>query len=336
MRVLYHLPILPPKLPQAEALSQEITALSAHFNGQIIYLNPNGQTPLPVPRLLFGFHRWRALRRLEAEIDLHHIYNPDPFAYPILRWLRRPVVYSISGGVGKRRPNIDFFNRLGAITVFDEASLEKLQAWGLRNVAYVPTGIDVSRFTHTPQPLNTQSPVRLLMGSAPWTLAQFQSKGVDALLAAAQQMPQLQLVFLWRGVLGAEMASRIRQLGLQNQVTLLDELVDVNHVLATVHAGIVLATEANIVKAYPHSLLDALAAGKPVLVSRAIPLAHHVERTGCGQVVEQVSAAAILNALQKLIATYPSAQPAAQLVGQRDFSEQTMIAAFRQIYERLL
>jgi len=336
MRVLYHLPILPPKLPQAEALSQEIAALSTHFNGRIIYLNPNEHTPLRVPRLLFGFHRWRELRHLEAEIDLHHIYNPDPFAYPILRGLRRPIVYSISGGVGKQRPNIAFFKRLGAVTVFDAASLATLQAWGLHNATYVPTGIDVSRFTHTPQPIQPQSPVRLLMGSAPWTLAQFQSKGVDALLAAAQQMPQLHLVFLWRGVLGTEMAARIRQLGLQNQVTLLDGLVDVNAVLATVHAGIVLATEANIVKAYPHSLLDALAAGKPVLVSRAIPLAQHVEQTGCGQVVEYVSAAAILDALHKLLATYTTAQQAAQQVGQRDFSEQTMIASFRQIYEQLL
>ncbi|CAN5602842.1 hypothetical protein BH10CHL1_BH10CHL1_24570 [soil metagenome] len=334
MKVLYHLPILPPKLPQAEAFSQEIKALSEHFNGQLIYLNPNERSPIYIPRLLFGLHRWPEIRRREAEIDLHHIYNPDPFAYPILRWLRRPVVYTISGGVGERPPNLDFFKAMGAVTVFDELSLERLQHWGLRNAFLVHTGIETSQFTYTP--LAPQPPIRLMMGSAPWTLAQFRSKGVDALLAAAQQSPQLHLIFLWRGVLAAEMTERVRRLHLQNQVTILDGLVDVNQVLATVHASIVLATEPNLVKAYPHSLLDSMAAGKPVLVSRAIPMAQYVEATGCGQIVAQVDATAILAAVDALMTNYAQAQSMAQRLGQQDFSQQSMIASYQRVYEQVL
>ena len=41
----------------------------------------------------------------------------------------------------------------------------------------------------------------LLAGSAPWTREQFHSKGVDALLKVAQQVPSLRLIFLWRGLL---------------------------------------------------------------------------------------------------------------------------------------
>lgn len=334
MKVLYLLPILPPKLPQAEAFSQEIEALRQHFQGHLFHLNPNQHLPIRVPRLLFGFHRWRALRRYETEVQIHHFYNPDPFAFPILRWLRRPVVYSITGGVGERRPNVRFLNTLAAVTVFDESSLERLQHWGVRNVFCVRTGIDSSRFTYTPLPF--QPPLRLLMASAPWTTAQFQSKGVDALLAAAQQMPQLHLVFLWRGVLADEMVARVRQLQLENQVTVIDQLVDVNQVLATVHASVVLATEPAIVKAYPHSLLDSLAAGKPVLVSRAIPMARDVEKTGCGQVVEQVTPTAFLAALQKLSANYANAQRAAQEIGQRDFSQAAMLSAYRRVYEHVM
>lgn len=334
MKVLYQLPILPPKLPKAEALSQEIEVLCAHFNGELVYLNPNDRSPLYIPRLLFGFHRWQAIRQHEATVDLHHIYNPDPFAFPILRCLRRPVVYSISGGVGEQRPNLNFFKALGAITVYDETSLERLQHWGVRNAFLVRTGIDASRFTYTP--LARHGPIRLMMGSAPWTLTQFRSKGVDALLAAAQQSPQLHLVFLWRGVLAAAMRARVRGLQLQEQVTLIDDLADVNRVLATVHASIVLATNPHLVKAYPHSLLDSLAAGKPVLISRAIPMARYVETTGCGQVVEQVDAEAILAAVDALIVRYDQAQQSAQRVGQQDFSQQQMIASYRHVYEQVL
>jgi glycosyltransferase involved in cell wall biosynthesis len=107
-------------------------------------------------------------------------------------------------------------------------------------------------------------------------------------------------------------------------------------VLATVHASIVLATEPDLVKAYPHSLLDSMAAGKPVLVSRAIPMAQYVAATGCGQIVEQVDAAAILAAVDALVANYSQAQFIAQRLGQQDFSQQSMITSYQQVYEQVL
>ncbi|MFN8459435.1 MAG: hypothetical protein U0401_33095 [Anaerolineae bacterium] len=60
MNILYHLTILPPKLPAAEALSQEISALRGRFGGELVYLNPNQRSPIYLPRLLFGFQRKRA------------------------------------------------------------------------------------------------------------------------------------------------------------------------------------------------------------------------------------------------------------------------------------
>ena len=42
-----------------------------------------------------------------------------------------------------------------------------------------------------------------------------------------------------------------------------------------------------IVRSYPHSLIEALVTGKPVLVSRSVPMADYVEQAGCGVVVEQ-------------------------------------------------
>jgi glycosyltransferase involved in cell wall biosynthesis len=333
MRVAYLLPILPPHLPSAEALSQEIAALRQHFPGALVYLNPNQRSPLYIPRMLFGFHLLPQLRRLERSIDLYHFYNADPFAFPVLRWLRRPVVYTIGGSVGVRPPAMKFFNALGAVTVYAEPLLRQLQAWGLRNGHVVRSGIDVTRFTHQPLPLQGQ--VRLLMGSAPWTLAQFASKGVDALLAAAQQRPNLHLTFLWRGVLADEMRALVAQRQLSSQVTILDGLVDVNQILATVHASIVLAAHGNVVKAYPNSLLDSLAAGKPVLVSRALPMSAYVEQMGCGAVVEQVDVLAILAALDQLLAHYDASCRTAENIGQRDFSVQQTIADYRAIYQQL-
>ena len=362
MNILYHLTILPPKMPEAEALSQEISALQNCFGGELVYLNPNaakvatkeedtGQKSLPkvqhfnrlgpnqlipiyIPRLLFGFHRLKELRSKEADLDLHHLYNPDPFPFPILRRLQRPVVYTISSGVGKRRPNISFFNSLAAVAVADERSLKRLRAWGVENVVLVRPGIDTNRFTHSP--LSLRSEVKLMVGSAPWTKGQFQTKGVDALLAATRQAPHLHLIFLWRGILADEMARRVRALNLEKQVTVLNKQVEVNQILADVHASIALAAAPGIIKSYPHSLLDSLAAGKPVLLSRSIPMADYVAKTGCGKVVERITPTDILTAVDALAREYDALQKSAQRVGQRDFSQQQMIASYQKVYHRIL
>ena len=189
MNILYHLTITPPAMPDCEAVSQEISTLRKHFGGELVYLNPNDRSPLYVPRIGFGFHRLGELHAREVELDIHHFFNPDPFPFPVLRLLRRPVIYSLTGGVGTRKPNLHFFSSLAAVTVADERSLECLSGWGLDNLALVRPGIDTERFSCTP--LVLRSEIHLMVGSAPWTRAQFRSKGIDALLEAARRTPRL-------------------------------------------------------------------------------------------------------------------------------------------------
>lgn len=334
MNILYHLATLRPKMPQAEAISQEITALRGRFGGDVVYVNPNQQFPLYTPRLLFGFHKLKEIRSREANLHLHHFYNPDPFPFPYLRTLRRPVIYSVTCGVRDRRPNVAFFSSLAAIAVSDERSLKRFSSWGLENAALVRPGIDTGRFTCSPLPLRSE--IRLMVGSAPWTKGQFRTKGVETLLLAAKQAPHLRLIFLWRGVLADEMERRVRQMNLAKQVIVLNKLVDVNEVLAGVHASITLAATPGIVKSYPHSLLESLAAGKPVLVSRAIPMADYVEQTGCGKVVDRVTPTHILTAVESLASEYDALEKSAQQAGQRDFSQERLIASSQKVYERIL
>jgi glycosyltransferase involved in cell wall biosynthesis len=333
MKILYQLTILPPPIPQAEAISQEIRTLQRHFGGRTIYLNPNQHAPIYIPRLLFGFHKLIQLRAWEADTHVHHLYNPDPFPFPILRMLRRPVAYSLTGGVAQR-PNVPFFAKLAAITVTDEASLARLQSWGLENVYLTRPGIEVNRFTHTPLTLGSE--IRLMVGSAPWTRRQFRTKGIEALLKAAQREPRLRLVFLWRGVLAEKMTERVAAMGLQERVSVLNRLVDVNQVLAKVHASVVLADAPDIVKAYPHSLIESLAAGKPVIVSRAIPMAAYVEEKVCGVVAEDVTSQEVLTAVRALTKGYSDLQDSARTWGKRDFSMEGKIASFERVYEEIL
>jgi glycosyltransferase involved in cell wall biosynthesis len=217
------------------------------------------------------------------------------------------------------------------LVVSTEDQAARLCGWGIQNVAVVRPGIDTARFSYTP--LSPGAPPTLLMGSAPWTRQQFHSKGVLALLELALQMSELRLVFLWRGVLADEMARRVQSAGLEARVEVLNERVDVNEVLARVHAAVVLAAGDALIKAYPHSLLEALVAGRPVLVSRSIPMARYVEQEGCGVVVERADATAIRVALETLLADHQGYQQRALSVGGRDFSLDKTLADYDRVYD---
>jgi len=330
-RTLYHLTIPRPAQPALDAVVQEAETLRAQFGGEIVYLNPARRPGSRYPERLYGLHRLPYLRQREATVRLHHVYNPHPFYFPYLRWLRRPVIYSVTAGLRPQRPaHLERLSQLAAIVVSNERDRTTLQSWGLENTRIIRPGIDASRFSPAPPP--TDPAFTLLTGSAPWSEPQFRSKGVEALLAAAEARPDLRLVFLWRDLLFEEMQARVARRGLQARVEVINRRVDVNAVLARVHAAVVLADDATLVKAFPHSLLEALAAGRPVLVSRALPMGDYVARTGCGQVVEQVSADGVLAALARLEASYELYRAAALRVGRRDFSREAMVEAFRRLY----
>lgn len=332
MSLLYHLMIPRPAQPALDAVVQEIENLKAHFGGEAVYLNPSRRPGSFYPERLYGLHRLPYLRRKEATVRLHHVYNPHPFFFPYLGWLRRPIVYSITAGLRPSlgRRDLEGLERLSAVVISNERDSKTLQQQGLENVHVIRPGIDTERFR--PAPLSVDSGFTLLAGSAPWTETQFRSKGVEALLAAAEVRPDLQLIFLWRGLLFEMMQAQVAQRGLQARVKVINRPIDVSEVLTQVHAAVVLASDATLVKAFPHSLLEALAVGRPVLVSRTLPMADYVAQTGCGQIVEAVNVEAVLAALTRLETSYEACRAAALRVGHRDFSRQALTEAYGQLY----
>ncbi|MCS7060873.1 MAG: glycosyltransferase [Anaerolineae bacterium] len=330
MRALYHLTIPASPMADCEAVAQDVRLLQHVAVGRSIHLYPTRRPGTRIPRAIWGLERLPLLWRLERSIDVHHIFNPDPFPFPVLRLLRRPIVYTIVGSVSDE--HCHNARRVGALAraviVSSQADQDCLIRWGISQTHVVQPAVDVTRLQYTS--ISDDAPPTLLAGSAPWTGEQFVSKGVDALLEAALRRHELRLIFLWRGVLFDEMMRRVATTGLQERVRVLNERVDVNEVLAGVTAGVVLATRPDVVKAYPHSLLECLAAGKPVLVSRAIRMSEWVEKSNLGCVIDVVNADHILRAVDTLRqARFSPQRLQAAVAGHTE----RFLAAHRQIYE---
>jgi glycosyltransferase involved in cell wall biosynthesis len=269
---------------------------------------------------------------MEQDHDLHHVYHSDLRYFPFLRFLRKPIIYTAASGLaGQRRiPPKRKLRRLNRIVVPSESDLERLSQQGLAIGCVLPPAIDLSRFYPLP-PLDLDEFV-LMAGSAPWTRKQFRTKGVDALLKVAQKRASLRLVFLWRGLLSKELHERVDRLGIADRVEIIEERVDVVEVLKRVHAAVVLSDKPKLVKAYPHSLMEALACGRPVLISDCIAMSASVRVNRCGQVVRGVDESDILLKIQNLAGQYHTYQEAARRVGLRDFKRDP-VGAYRELYE---
>jgi glycosyltransferase involved in cell wall biosynthesis len=331
MSLLYHVTSPWPRVPGTDAVFQDVEALRARFGGEILPLYPFRHPGRPWPRALFGLGALRALRRREESISLHHVFAAGAYRFPFLRGLRRPVIQTVVASVqGQAPPKPGRLDRLACLVASSERDIALLRGWGLDRVRLILPGIELARIRPTPPPGG--SGFRLLVGSAPWVRAQFRSKGVDALLEAAVRVPELRLVFLWRGHLRRDLDRRVRARGLCDRVEVLDGPTDVNAVLSRVHAAVVLASGPRLVKAYPHSLLEALAAGRPVLVSEAIPMADYVREAECGEVVAGLRPSLVLDGVRRLIEAYAGRAAHARASGARGFSRQRMLDAYGRLY----
>jgi glycosyltransferase involved in cell wall biosynthesis len=335
MRVLYLLTTPPPVVPGTDAVVQEVELLSTRFGGVVSWLRPSWRARARYPRLLLGLHHLGVIRERDRQVKLHHVYAPELYLLPLLWFLKRPIVYTVTAGVGPRRrmPPTSFLRRLRAIVVPSRTDLDALTRRGLGNVHWIRPGVDLIRFIDAPAASGPE--FVLLSGSAPWTHEQLRSKGVDTLLETAREMRDVRLVFLWRGVLLAELVTRVKRLGVSERVEILRDWVDVSQVLARVHAAVVLAGRPGLVRAYPQSLLEALATGRPVLVSDGNPMAEHVRETGCGRVVPGLQPTDLIAAIQQVRQNYEAYRLRARRVAERDFSLEELLTAHRHLYHAI-
>lgn len=334
MNILYHMTAPPPAIPGADAVYQDVALLSQRFGGHIVPLYPLSRPSRWFPKFLYGCHIRRQLEEWDREADLHQVHFAYFHLFPVLRKLNRPLVYVVTAGLqGQRDPPSNDLARVRCFVISNERDRGALQRWGVENYQLIRPGIETSLFTHTPPA--ARWPFVLLVASAPWTRSQFAAKGIDHILQTLSRLPDVRVIFLWRGRFEQELRRRISQFGVERQTEIINRHADINQLLARSHAAVVLAGSSRIVKAYPHSLLESLAAGKPVLISEAIPMADYVSEKECGVVVPSHTALAFQHALGQLVEDYDRFLSNARHLGARDFSREEFLRRFGELYERI-
>jgi glycosyltransferase involved in cell wall biosynthesis len=332
MKIAYYVTVAPPPDPALDAAFREVESLRRELAGPLTTLYPASAYRPWVPRRWLRPAQKAAFLRHDAAVDLHHLATDVPFDYPVLRRLRRPLVCRLLLTPPSGRPAaLRCLARAAAVVVSSDGEAARLRAWGLREVAVIAPGIDLERF-HGLSPATGD--FTLLMASAPWTRRQFRTKGIDALLGALRERPRMRLILLWRGVLVDAARRRVAAAGLGGRVEIVDRPTDVTAALARAHAVVLVASSPRVVKAFPHSLLEGLAAGRPVVTSSSLAIADLVRDSGAG-IISDCEKGALGAALDRLAGDLQRYRDAALGLDLRRFSRGHYLAAYRALYERL-
>ena len=329
LKVLYISPSPPPEVPGTDGLFNEIGYLREFFGGKMISLSPARSLPPLIPVSLYGLHKIFEIKKYTKNIDMIHVFFPYIVNFRILRRIPKPIVYTITTGMDSNRSGPD-----STFVVSSAHEAEILHSRGFGRVHVIRPGIDLSKIRVTP-PQKPDAEFVLLAGSAPWNTLQFETKGFELLLRALKLIPEMKLICLWRGTLNREWSDRVQSSGLVDRVEIIQEKVDISEVLSRCHAAIVLSATSDQIKSFPNSLMEALAAGRPALISRCIPMSYYIEENNCGKVIEELGLEELMNAISEIIDEYSTFSKAASLAG-RALSADQMVDEYQHLYQNII
>jgi len=325
-----------PKLSGTDALYNEIYKLKDHFGGEVTSLYPFSKPNSSYPALLYGAHNLLKIKNLERKYSINQLFAPSLSYLPFMYALSKPIVYNVSTGISEKSTFLpdNFLKKVSAFVVSNEKDKNILLQKGHNNVRLIRSAIDTTKLEKHQLPVN--GTLQLLMASAPWENKQFHTKGIHLLLSALQQLENVHLTFLWRNVLVKDMQQLISQYQVQDKITFINETVDIQKLLKQVHGCVLLCSNASIVKSYPHSLIEALVSGKPVITSKEIPIADYVTKNNCGLVLDTFDTGQLVNLIHNFHSNIKVLSDKASQINVHDFSIEKMMSEYQILYNNIL
>ena len=327
-----------PKVDSTDAVYNEIELLRKTFGGQVSSIYPFKSPTSLFPNAALGWTRLNVIKKMEKAASMNHVFVGRITWIPFLNILAKPTILTVMTGIDPelKLPTARYLNQFKKIVVSSNQDKAKLNDFGVKNVEVIRTCIDISNLERLDLKLALSSDLHLLMASAPWELSQFKSKGIHLILDVLKTMPNVRMTLLWRGHHFEEMTRLVKNQKLENQVNIINQFTNVNDILKKVHGCILLVNSRSIVKSYPHSLIESIVCGKPVILTESIPMSDFVSEAKCGLVLRDFDSKSLNELFQKFIANYDDLFESTQNVPRSEFSHEKMIDRYGKIYKDVL
>jgi glycosyltransferase involved in cell wall biosynthesis len=329
-------------MPQWEAVSKEIASLRAGLGGEIdgslVSMNDkeagltlrgrDKRIPLPA-----GLPLYPLVIPLASRFEVNHLFASagERLLTPILA--RRNGVLTIAKDTATLRGyerNRESLKRLRAVVVEGERDREILRQIGVseERIWLIRPGIAVARYREA------GGGFTILFASSPLNAADFLSRGIYLIIAVAALLPDVRFLLIWRTHHLAKVQRAVAASGVRNVEIRSGVITDMSAVYDGVHAAVLPGLEHRSFIPSPRSGLEALAHGKPLLLSDLVSIAPSVARAGAGVIFEP-TIAGLEQAIRRLQEDYPSYQPNTQPYITANFSPATHLELYRQLYRTL-
>jgi glycosyltransferase involved in cell wall biosynthesis len=295
---------------------------------------------------------WRAIRQIEEyiqedEIDVLHThgYKADLYGYVAARRSYRPIVATCHNWVGGSAA-LGIYNhldhlalkRFNALAAVSDSVAQRLVDSGVsvRKIKTIANGIDVEPFERA----KALPPLAFDGNRVVGMVARLDlQKGFEYLLRAVRELSNafssLKLVIVGEGPDRKAIEDMIRQYSLQSNVILAGQQSDMPGVYATIDIFVLPSLNEGL----PMTVLEAMAASKPVIATRVGAIPSVIKDGENGLLVEARDADGLRNAIARLL-TDPDLCRRIGAAGHDwvslNYTSEIMSLKYRQMYEEVL
>lgn len=329
--------------PKWEAASMEVNTLMEEF-GKQYDISLFSQNLISKKVRIFGKHKDLPLpfslaalplfSKIASSFQINHLFSSP--AEPILlpKISSRNTVLTIakdSGTLKGLEKNLQHLKKLKYIVVESEWHRELLWQSNIdsNRVKLIYPGSDVKPYHPA------TGPFTILFATSPLNKGEFLSRGIYLLLKAAAELPEVRFILIWRNIDHGKLLEQIRQAGLTNVEVRNGYIPDMESIYQSVHSVILPGLTSGSLKPAPHSALDSLAHGKPVLISRPSSIAGLLERNQCAIVFEP-TIISVVQSIRQMMDHYDNFQRYCHLTINQCFSKEAFLNGYREVYESML
>jgi glycosyltransferase involved in cell wall biosynthesis len=194
--------------------------------------------------------------------------------------------------------------------------------------------VDTTKFSVAPAP---HGRFTVLFASSPDRSDWLGARGVDLLLDAAALCPEIGFRLIWRpwGDSFPEVTRWIEHRRLRNVELYCGRIADMETCYAGVHATVAPFRDAERCKPAPNSIVESLACGRPVIVTRPVGLADVITEWNAGMIASD-DASDLAAKLRMVQSSWPALSRNARALAEKCFAVDRFVDAYRQIYAEVL
>jgi len=324
--------------PLNEAISKEISILHSHFKGSFVYgISSRDLFKISIRNRYF-VHYFRPYRfapklipLVERKFDISHIYHNLHNRFFLDNLSKKPII--LTAAAGGDVLDIGEYDKIDKIVVESNSEKDRLSKAGIHEdkIKIVYPGLNLDKFYYQ----KPSGKFKILFASSPFEKGYFGPRGINLLLSVSEQIKETMFILLWRKWSGTIAPIKDLVSDKVNIKLYLKTIQDINSFIGEVHAVIAPFTSRQLTKPCPHSIIEGLAAGKPVLVSRETGIADLIEQEKCG-VVFKPTEEETLKAISELKKNYKIYQTNARQCAEKYFSAHKFIQNYKTIYNEAL